>query len=58
MAGVGSCPWCEIPCMEGILIWPRVSGLWPRSYMDWEAASEAEREDIILPRPLTWNTDE
>ena len=32
MAGVGSCPWCEIPCMEWILIWPRVSGLWPRSY--------------------------
>ena len=57
MAGVGSCPWCEIPCMERILIWPRVSGLWPRSYMDWEAASEAERGHHTSP-PTHLDTDE
>ena len=62
MAGVGSCRWCEIPCMERILIWPRVSGLWPRSYnredSERMAASGAEREGHHTPRPLTWSTDE
>ena len=47
MAGVGSCPWCEIPCMDIDLAWR----VWPLAsflQQDWEwervAASEAERQ--------------
>ena len=63
MAGVGSCPWCEIPCMEGY--WSGLaclaSGLVLAAGLGvGEDGSLWSREtrDLILARPLTQNTDE